>query len=423
MKRDFIFSILLSFVLITLVDSFCQMRKPEIQLVDVSKNHKISVLEYGLPVDSFIIQENKILAGTSFSTLINALNIKPEVIHSIIEKASHVFDLRKIKKGNIYKVFLSKDSLKTVDYLVYEHSPTDYIFFNFKDTVHVEKRQKEVVTQTHTASGTIESSLWNAIVVNGGDPMLAIKLSDVYAWSIDFFGLQKGDMFKVCYETRSIEGSIIEISKIHAAWFKHMGKEYYAIPFYQDSTINFYDEQGNNIKKAFLKAPLNYSRIASHFSNSRFHPILKIFRPHHGVDYCAAMGTPVQSIGDGIVLHASYSGGGGNFVKIRHNGTYTTGYMHLSRYGQGIRPGKHVQQGEIIGYVGSTGLSTGPHLDFRVWKNDEPIDPLKLESPPAKPVKKEDLGFFFKIRDVWKGELDKIVVPDLKTDQPIADNK
>jgi murein DD-endopeptidase MepM/ murein hydrolase activator NlpD len=399
------------------------MHEPTIEIVDVSKDHEDVEMEYGLPVDSFIVEENKILAGTSFSTLIDQLNIRPETTQSIIDKASRVFDLKKIKKGNIYKVFLSKDSLKTVDYLIYEQNATDYIFFNFKDTIHVEKRQKEIITETHTASGTIESSLWNAVVENGGDPMLAMNLSDVYAWSIDFFGLQKGDQFKVYYETQSVNGTIVEISKIHAAWFKHMGKEYYAIPFYQDSTINFYDEQGNNIKKAFLKAPLNFSRIASHFSNSRLHPILKIYRAHHGVDYSAAKGTPVQSIGDGVVLHASYSGGAGNYVKIRHNGTYTTGYMHLSKYGKGIRSGSRVRQGEIIGYVGSTGLSTGPHLDFRVWKNDQPINPLKLESPPAKPVKKEDLEFFNKVRDVWKGELDNLIIPEKKDTNILAQNK
>jgi murein DD-endopeptidase MepM/ murein hydrolase activator NlpD len=244
--------------------------------------------------------------------------------------------------------------------------------------------------------------------------MLALKLSDVYAWSIDFFGLQKGDQFKVFYETQSVDSSVIGIQNIQAAWFKHMGREYYAIPFFQDSSVNFYDEEGNNIKKAFLKAPLNYSRIASRFSNSRLHPILKIYRPHRGVDYSAPRGTPVQSIGDGVVLHASYSGEAGNYVKIRHNGTYTTGYMHLSGYGTGIHPGKHVNQGEIIGYVGSTGLSTGPHLDFRVWKNDQPIDPLKLESPPAKPVKTEDLSSFYKTRDSWKNRLDSLILIDKK---------
>jgi len=420
-KKDFIFSIIFSLVVITFVMGLFKIQKREPVIVNTEKIPKINY-QYGIPVDSFIVEENKILAGTSFSTLMNELNIKPEITQTIIDKASKIFDLRKIKQGNIFKVFLSKDSSKTVDYLVYEHSATDYLIINCKDTVHVEKRQKKVSTKTSSASGTIESSLWSAVVENGGDPMLALKLSDVYAWSIDFFGLQKGDQFKVFYETELVDDSIIGISKVHAAWFKHMGREYYAIPFYQDSAVNFYDDQGNNIKKAFLKAPLNYSHIASHFTNSRFHPILKIFRPHHGVDYSAPSGTPVQAIGDGTILIAQYSGQGGNYVKIKHNSTFSTGYMHLSRYGQGISPGKHVSQGQIIGYVGSTGLSTGPHLDFRVWKNDQPIDPLKLESPPANPVKKEDLAFFDKIRDIWKAELDNMVVPASNSKNVLAEN-
>ncbi len=420
MRNKFVLPVACLTLFISLFYS-CQTNESSIQEVDVSKDHEFVVYEYGLPVDSFIVEENKILAGTSLSALISQLNIRPETTQSIIEKASKVFDLRKIKQGNTYKVFHSRDSLKTVDYLVYEHSSTDYVFFNFKDTLSIEKRQKEVKSETETAWGTIESSLWNAVVSNGKDPILAMQLSDVYAWSIDFFGLQKGDQFKVYYETQSVEGKTIGISKIHAAWFKHMGREYYAIPFYQDSIIQFFDEEGNSVRKEFLKAPLSYSRIASHFSHSRLHPILKIHRPHHGVDYSAPTGTPVQSIGDGTVIHAGYAGQSGHYVKIRHNGTYTTGYLHLSRYGQGISPGSRVRQGQVIGYVGSTGLSTGPHLDFRVWKNGQAINPLKVESPPAKPVDKERLEFFFKIRDVWKGELDKVLIPENLENQILAE--
>ena len=420
MRPDFKFAILISFLSVALFIVIYQRHEAENQPVIPNKDLQLAHLQYGLAIDSFIVKENKIMAGSSFSALINELNIRPEITKIIIEKASKVFDLRKIRQGNIFKLFLSKDSLKTVDYMIYEQSPTDYIFFNLKDTLTIEKRQKEVFIETKTASGTIESSLWSAILESGQDPMLALKLSDVYAWSIDFFGLQKGDQFKVYYKTESVDDSVVRIQDIQAAWFKHMDKEYYAIPFFQDSSVNFYDEEGNNIKKAFLKAPLNYSRIASRFSNSRLHPILKIYRPHHGVDYSAPKGTPVQSIGDGVVLHASYSGGAGNYVKIRHNGTYTTGYMHLSGYGKSIHPGKRVSQGEIIGYVGSTGLSTGPHLDFRVWKNDQPIDPLRLESPPAKPVKKEDMDSYNLVRNEWKTKLNSLIIIDKKDSGNLA---
>ncbi len=410
MKKDFLVSVLFSIILLPLIDSVCQPHEPAIHVLDVSKDHEV-MLEYGLPVDSFLVEENTIKAGSSLSTIISGLNIASENVQAIITKASEVFDLKKIKRGNKYKVFHSKDSSK-VNYLVYEQNATDYVLFNLNDSIHVEQKQKDIKIDTKTASGIIESSLWDAVLKADANPMLALELSEVYAWVVDFFGLQKGDQFKVYYEVQSVEDKEIEISKIHAAWFKHYDKEYYAIPFYQDSIMQFFDQDGSSIKRAFLKAPLNYRRIASGFSYNRMHPILKYRRPHLAVDYCAPTGTPVQAIGDGTVIHAAYSGGAGNYVKIKHNSIYTTGYMHLSKYGKGIRKGSRVRQGDIIGYVGSTGLSTGPHLDFRVWKNGKHIDPLKLEAPPAEPVKEERLDFFKQIRDVWIKELNKLEVKE-----------
>jgi murein DD-endopeptidase MepM/ murein hydrolase activator NlpD len=364
MTKDLVISVLFSIILLSLIDSVCQLHEPAVQVIDVSQDHE-TTLEYGLPVDSFLVEESKIKGGTSLSTLIGDLNIASENIQSIITKASEVFDLRKIKKGNTYKIFHSKDSSK-VNYLVYEQNAIDYILFTLVDSVRVEQKQKDVKIETKTAAGTIETSLWDAVVNADANPMLALELSEVYAWVVDFFGLQKGDQFKVYYEVKSVEDDEIGVSKIHAAWFKHYDKEFYAIPFYQDSIIQFFDQDGSSIKRAFLKAPLNYRRIASGFSYNRMHPILKYRRPHLAVDYSAPTGTPVQSIGDGTVIHAAYSGGAGNYVKIKHNSIYTTGYMHLSGYGKGIRKGVRVRQGDVIGYVGSTGLSTGPHLDFRV---------------------------------------------------------
>lgn len=198
------------------------------------------------------------------------------------------------------------------------------------------------------------------------------------------------------YDVAFIDDSVqIYIGDIKAAYFKHQGQEYYAIPFEQDSVMEFFDDKGNSLKKSFLKAPLNFHRISSHFSNSRFHPVLKKYRAHHGVDYVAPNGTPVRSIGDGIVEAKGYQkGGGGYYLKIKHNSTYTTSYMHLSKYAKGIEKGVRVKQGEVIGYVGSTGLSTGPHLDFRVYKNGTAINPLKLESPPSVPIKPENMDAF-----------------------------
>ena len=345
----------------------------------------------------------------SLSILLAKLNLSNKKIHQVIEKAQAVFDLRKIKAGNPYLIFKSKnDTTKQADYLIYQQNPGEYIVFDLNDSIQVKKELKPVRSEIKNATGTIESSLWVTMVENNTNPLLAIELSDIYAWTIDFFGIQKGDAFKVFYREDFVDSTSLGIKQIYAAKFTHNGQDIYAIPFYQDSVLSFYDADGKSLRKAFLKAPLKYRRIASRFSNSRLHPILKIRRPHHGVDYSAPIGTPVHSIGDGVVIKAQYSGGAGNYVKIRHNSIYTTGYMHLSKYGKGIKPEKYVKQGDIIGYVGSTGLSTGPHLDFRVWKNGTNIDPLKLEAPPVEPIKPENMDFFKKIKDIWVEKLNTL---------------
>jgi len=256
----------------------------------------------------------------------------------------------------------------------------------------VENMEKPVRRERSTVSGEIRSSLWETFMEIEVNPMLALELSDVYQWSIDFFGLQAGDQFKVVYDESFVDSSSVGILNIHAAWFYHAGHEFWAIPFEQDSVVSFFDEEGNSLRKVFLKAPLRFSRISSGFSHSRLHPILKIRRPHHGVDYAAPTGTPVESVGDGKVIAAKWQRGGGNYIKIRHNSVHTTAYLHLSRFAKGIRSGVYVKQGDVIGYVGSTGLSTGPHLDFRFYKNGYPINPLKIEAPPVEPIHEDNLA-------------------------------
>jgi murein DD-endopeptidase MepM/ murein hydrolase activator NlpD len=253
------------------------------------------------------------------------------------------------------------------------------------------------------------------MVDNHNDPNLANDLSEIYAWTIDFFGIQKGDSYKVIYESQFVDGKRIGIGKILAATFKHYGTDYNAFYFVQDFKGDYFDEKANSLRRAFLKAPLKFKRISSGFSYSRMHPVLKYRRPHLGVDYAADVGTPVLTIGDGTVISADWSGGGGRTVKIKHNGTYSTTYMHLSKFGEGIRGGARVRQGQVIGFVGSTGLSTGPHLDFRVYKNGQPIDPLKMESPPAEPVKTQNLQNYILEKDKWMRLLQRIRVPGIKS--------
>jgi murein DD-endopeptidase MepM/ murein hydrolase activator NlpD len=238
------------------------------------------------------------------------------------------------------------------------------------------------------------------MIGNGMNPELAVDLSEIFAWTVDFFGLQKGDRFKIIYEEKFVGDKSVEIGKIYGAEFISSGIPILAIPLIQDGEENFYDADGKSLRKAFLKAPLRFSRISSRYSSGRMHPILRIVRPHFGVDYAAPVGTPVHSVGDGKVTSVANEGQAGRMVRIRHNSVYSTAYLHLSRYGKGIVPGAVVKQGQIVGYVGTSGLSTGPHLDFRFYKNGYPVDPLKVKAPPVEPVHEDNMARFEKIKTV-----------------------
>ncbi|RMG58193.1 MAG: M23 family metallopeptidase, partial [Bacteroidetes bacterium] len=258
----------------------------------------------------------------------------------------------------------------------------------------------------------IETSLYEAIMDVGGTPVLVNELADVYAWEIDFFGLQKGDRFKVFYTTLEVQGQDAGFGEIKAAAFTHMEAEQLAFQYDQGEGPEYFDETGESLRKTFLKAPLTFSRISSRFSYSRMHPVLKYRRPHLGVDYAAPAGTPVVAVGDGVVLKAAYSGGAGRMVKVRHNSNYTTAYLHLSRYGDGIQAGATVKQGQVIGYVGSSGLSTGPHLDFRFYKNGTPVDPLKVDPPSANPICIEHEEAFLARAAEWRARLAALNYPE-----------
>ena len=337
------------------------------------------------------------------------LGFEPNEREKIIAAVSSIYPPSRLQVGNSYTAIT--DSTSAVKYVVFEKSMTDYAIVDLcDDTIRVYDYTKPVILKREYAEGIITSSLWNAIIGTGAPAMLALELSDVYAWQIDFFDVKEGDSFQLMYDVAYIDDStMVGISSIEGAVFTHLGKPFHAIPFQQDSIKEFFDREGNSLRRAFLKAPLDFFRITSKFSNSRFHPILKRHRPHHGVDYAAPAGTPVKTIGDGVVIEKGFQrGGAGNFLKVKHNATYTTSYMHLSRFAKGIEKGKRVKQGEVIAYVGSTGLSTGPHLDFRVHKNNQPVNPLTMESPPCLPVKPELVDSFMVVRERVMIELDSL---------------
>lgn len=388
---------MLGLILILVIELFIK-DKAELELSEVPEY--IPTMEYGIIVDSLVIYRDRIKRNEFLSEILLRYNVDYTTIDLVAKRAKPVFDVRRIRTGHKYSVLCTNDSLKIVQYFVYENSPTSYIVFDLRDSVHLHKGNKEIEIRINEISGEINSSLWNSIIDIDGDPNLANELSEIFAWTIDFFGIQKGDNYKVIYEELYVEDEKIGLGKIQAAVFNHISKNHYAFYFIQDSVGDYFDEKGGSLRRAFLKAPLRFKRISSRFSNSRLHPILKIRRPHHGVDYAAAVGTPVLSVGDGVVNEIKRTRQGGNQIKIKHNGTYTTAYLHLSGYARGMKVGRKVKQGETIAYVGTTGLVSGPHLDFRFYRNGKAINPLKVKSPPVNPVDSLNLDEFLKYQEL-----------------------
>lgn len=401
------------FVLFLVIIDYYVVFLPEIEEDQVADTvvHKIPVKEeFGFSLGEYSVQKQSVRNNEFFADILVNKGIDYAIVDQLLKNGAGKFDARRIKAGNTYAFVNSRDSLPE-KYFIYQENAVDYIVFQLFDSLKVERKQKEKLVISQQSSGVITSSLWNSMVGQGLDPNLVVSLADIYAWTIDFFGIQEGDSYYLYYDESFVDSVSIGAGKIHAALFIHEGKEYWAIGFEQDGTFAYFDDKGLSLRKAFLKAPLKYSRISSKFTNSRYHPVLKIRRPHHGVDYAAPSGTPVYTIGDGKVIDKGYQrAGGGNFVKIKHNSVYTTMYMHLKGFAQGLSVGDHVSQGELIGYVGSTGLSTGPHLDFRVYQNGKPVDPLKMESPPVDPIHKANEATFNGLIRHWK----EIIIPEKK---------
>lgn len=412
MKRDLLILALLSLAILPLLNHYVTgKQKPAPPPKTAPETPKAQTINrvYGIPVDSFHIVTSVIRRNEFLSTIFERIELNRQKVQEVIEASEGVFDIRKIRSGRPYKVFYAQnDTTHRIRHFVYEKSPIEYVRIDFTDSVRVTKGKKEVTTKTKTAAAKIDKSLWMALKEGGYNVQLSGELSRIFAWTIDFFGLQKGDAFKVIYKEEYVDTNVVGISGIEAAYFKHIDTTFYAFAFEDDSTTGYYDLNGNSLEKEFLKAPLSYSRVSSGFSYSRLHPIYKVRRPHLGVDYAAPRGTPVHSIGDGVVVSKYYSRGGGNVVKIKHNSVYTSAYLHLSGYASGLHTGKTVTQGETIGYVGSTGASTGPHLDFRVWRNGHNIDPTEMESPPVAPVSDENRGEYLEKAFRLKKKLEQI---------------
>lgn len=366
---------------------------------------------WGMPLDEIkTIDTLSIKYGQSLSDILRPIGISAATIDRIARESKSIFDVRRMKAGNRYYL-IKKDSTQTPNTFIYEESISKYFVFDF-DSIKVCAGEKEINSREKMVGGVIYSSLWNAFTDAGSSPILAVELSDIFAWTIDFFGIQPGDEFRVIYDELYVEDQYAGIGQIHAASITHLGQTTNAYYYSNNTQEGYFDDEGNSLRKAFLKAPLNFSRISSRFSNNRLHPVLKIRRPHHGVDYAAAAGTPVYSIGDGTVVKKGFQrNGGGNYINIKHNSVYTSQYMHLKGFASGISNGTRVKQGQLIGYVGSTGLATGPHLDFRIFKNGTAVDPLKVEAPPVEPISAENLAQYSSLRDSLKHTIMSITIP------------
>ncbi|NNC95090.1 MAG: peptidoglycan DD-metalloendopeptidase family protein [Chitinophagales bacterium] len=379
---------------------------------------------YGMEIDTAEVVFSEVRRNQFLSDILTAYNIDYTTIEKLATIAKPVFDVRKMREGNPYCILVdSDDSIPRAKCLIYEENKVNYIVFNLDDTVSVYRGQKEVTILGKEASGVIQTSLYETMTANKINPDLALRLSEIYAWTVDFYRIQKGDRFKVVYTEKMVEGESVGIGEITAVLFNHMGKDLYGFYYEKDSIHagDYFEPDGKSLRKAFLQAPVKYSRISSRYSGRRFHPVQKRYKAHLGTDYAAPHGTPIYATADGVISEATYRRYNGRYVKVRHNGTYSTQYLHMSKIAKNIRPGVFVKQGEIIGYVGSTGLATGPHVCYRFWKNGQQVDPYKQDIPDADPLGGEDLEYFHSFYPELKRQLDEISYPgehDVK--KPIA---
>ena len=361
---------------------------------------------WGLVTDTFRVVAYRLKSGQSLSDLLQEQSLSVQQQQQLIEAASAVFDVRNVRPDKPFYLLMPRKAASAA-YIIYEPSIYEYLRFSLQGEPSVERIKRPTSSEVRTASGTVEASLWKTMVDKGYSYELTDKMEDALQWSIDFHHLQKGDRFHLVYEQHFVEGEEAGVGRVQAARYQSGDKIHHAIYYENGEYKGYYNLNGEPMKSRFLKAPVKYSRISSHFSLRRLHPVLKYNRPHYGTDYAAPAGTPIMAVGDGVVTAATYNGGNGNFVKIRHDNVHETQYLHMQRFAAGIRPGVRVQQGQVIGYVGSTGLATGPHVCFRFWKNGRQVNHLKLEMPPAKPLPASEMDSFRRLRDALVLRLDQ----------------
>ncbi len=374
--------------------------------------------KYGFNFSNFSVIEGTFNKGQVLGDLLLAHGIDYGQIVKIEKDTREVFDVRRIRPGDPYTLFCALDSIATAQYLVIETSVSRFVTYTFGEQPTAIAGEKPVELVLKTGSGEIQSSLSKTIADMGLSPELAFKLSDMYAWTIDFYRLQKGDHFRVCYEERFIDGAPAGMGRILAAEFWHRDERFASFRFTNDEVNDFYNEKGESLRKAFLKSPLKFSKITSSYSLKRFHPVQKRWKAHLGTDYGAPTGTPILATANGTIIEAAQTKYNGKYVKIKHNSTYTTQYLHMSKLI--ARKGQVVRQGDVIGLVGSTGLATGPHVCYRFWKNGKQEDPYKQNLPKSEPLPAKYMNAFALHRDSLLQKLEDAERPKLSAKSPTA---
>ncbi len=387
----------------------CKDDKAEIK-VPVKKPEPIRY-DFGFKLNDFKVVTDTIRKDDTFGSIIEKQNLNGKQVYDVIAKVKDTFNVRIVRLGKPYTMLLSKDKSKRLQYFIYQPDQLTYYVIDFNDSiVKASKKLKPVTFKRRTVAGELNGSLSETLKNEGVAASLSAQLTSVFKWSIDFFKSQKGDKFAVTFTERYINDTIYDgVDSLECAFFEYKGKKIYAFPFKQnasDKKVDYYDEEGKALKNFFLKAPLKTINITSRFSKRRYHPVQKFFKPHNGTDYAAPHGTPIMSTANGVVELAGYSAGNGNHVKVKHDRTYSTQYLHMSKIL--VRKGQHVRQGQIIGKVGSTGLATGPHVCYRFWKNGKQVDALKLKLPNSAPMDKKNLPKFISFMTPLKRELDSV---------------
>ena len=385
----------------------CGEEKPE-KSSEIIKEKIIT--QFGYTLNNFTVKKDTVKSGDSFGSILENNNLFYPQIYNIVQKAKKVFDVRKINIGKPYTILFSKDSLKTPKVFIYQPNLIDYVVVSLTDSLWAEKKSKAVELLEFEAEGVITSSLSETMEEKKLSPLLSNELSEIYAWTIDFFRLEKGDNFKIIYSAKFVDDSIyVGLNRIHSAYFEHRGKPFYAIEFETDSKrglFEYFDENGKNLRRAFLRAPVQFSRISSRYNLKRKIAYYGRIRPHFGTDFAAPRETPIRATASGTVVKSSYTRGNGNYVKIKHNGTYSTQYLHMDK--RGVKVGQFVKQGDYIGTVGMTGNTSGPHVCYRFWKNGKQVDPLRQKLPEAKPISKELKKRYLTYMLPVKNQLDSI---------------